>query len=159
VRVHRGIAALVAALALATPTAALAGFPGTDPDESVRINTPNDPDNDPRVPVAAGNDEADDILDASDLIAVFSDGTDADANGYVDDIAGRVSARAGGVTYRVEWAPGIEPAESEFRPVAAGAGAADGKLATIDLRAMRAALDARPGGGAANDPTAPLREA
>ena len=37
---------------------------------------------------AAGNDEADSILDASDLIATFSDGTDADANGYVDDIAG-----------------------------------------------------------------------
>ena len=43
---------------------------------------------DPRVSPAAGNDEADDILDASDLIAVFSDGTDADANGYADDIAG-----------------------------------------------------------------------
>ena len=66
-----------------------------------------------------------------------------------------MSARGGGVTYRVEWAPGIEPAESEFRPAAAGAGAANGRLATIDLRAVRAALDARPGGGAANDPTAP----
>jgi hypothetical protein len=44
--------------------------------------------NDPRVSPAAGNDEADDILDASDLIAVFSDGTDADGNGYADDIAG-----------------------------------------------------------------------
>ena len=73
------------------------------------------------------------------------------------DIGGRVSARGGGVTYQVEWAPGIEPAESEFRPVAAGAGAANGKLATIDLRAVRAALDARPGGGAANDPTAPQK--
>ena len=28
------------------------------------------------------------LLDASDLLAAFSDGTDADANGYVDDIAG-----------------------------------------------------------------------
>ena len=37
---------------------------------------------------AAGHDEADDILDASDLLAAFSDGTDADANGYADDIAG-----------------------------------------------------------------------
>ena len=36
----------------------------------------------------AGNDEADDILDASDLLAAFSDGTDADANGFADDIAG-----------------------------------------------------------------------
>ncbi len=31
-------------LALATPAAALAAFPGSDPDESPRINTPNDPD-------------------------------------------------------------------------------------------------------------------
>ncbi len=40
------------------------------------------------VAITAGNDEADGILDASDLIATFSDGTDDDANGYVDDIAG-----------------------------------------------------------------------
>ena len=31
---------------------------------------------------------ADSFLDASDLIATFSQGTDGDANGYVDDIAG-----------------------------------------------------------------------
>ncbi len=43
---------------------------------------------DPRVSVSAGDEEADGILDASDLIATFSDGTDADANDYVDDIAG-----------------------------------------------------------------------
>jgi hypothetical protein len=43
---------------------------------------------DPRVDPAAGDTESDGILDASDLIATFSDGTDADANGYVDDIAG-----------------------------------------------------------------------
>jgi hypothetical protein len=73
------------------------------------------------------------------------------------DIGGRVSARGGGVTYSVEWAPGIEPAEGEFRPVATGAGATDGRLATIDLRVVRAALDARPGGGATTDPTAPLK--
>ena len=42
----------------------------------------------PGVGVAAGNDEADSVLDASDLLAAFSDGTDADGNGYVDDIAG-----------------------------------------------------------------------
>lgn len=39
---------------------------------------------DPTAGVAA----ADDILDPSDLIATYSDGTDADGNGYVDDIAG-----------------------------------------------------------------------
>ena len=36
----------------------------------------------------AGEDEADGLLDPSDLIGTFSDGTDADGNGYVDDIAG-----------------------------------------------------------------------
>lgn len=43
---------------------------------------------DPRVAEAAGDEEADALLDGSDLIATFSDGTDADGNGYVDDIAG-----------------------------------------------------------------------
>jgi subtilase family protein/hemolysin type calcium-binding protein len=41
-----------------------------------------------QVDPAAGDEEADGVLDASDLIATFSDGTDADGNGYVDDIAG-----------------------------------------------------------------------
>ena len=36
--------ALAAVLALAVPSAALAAFPGSDPDESVRVNTPDDPD-------------------------------------------------------------------------------------------------------------------
>jgi hypothetical protein len=50
--------------------------------------------NDPRVSVSAGDDtsdtgsNADSFLDPSDLIATFSDGSDADGNGYVDDIAG-----------------------------------------------------------------------
>src|SRR5215216_3079046 len=43
---------------------------------------------DPRVQNDAGDSEADSILDGSDLIATFSDGTDADGNGYVDDIVG-----------------------------------------------------------------------
>jgi hypothetical protein len=49
---------------------------------------------DPRVSVSAGDDtsdtgsNADSILDASDLIATFSQGADGDANGYIDDIAG-----------------------------------------------------------------------
>jgi Subtilase family len=44
---------------------------------------------DPRVVEGAGHDEADAILDASDLIAVFGqDGSDEDGNGYADDIAG-----------------------------------------------------------------------
>ncbi len=43
---------------------------------------------DPRVGPADGVDAADAILDPSDLIAVFSDGTDADGNGFVDDISG-----------------------------------------------------------------------
>jgi hypothetical protein len=43
---------------------------------------------DSRVSVAAGDTESDSMLDGSDLIGTFSDGTDADGNGYVDDIAG-----------------------------------------------------------------------
>jgi Subtilase family/RTX calcium-binding nonapeptide repeat (4 copies) len=41
-----------------------------------------------QVSPAAGDDEADGVLDGSDLIATFSNGTDSDGNGYVDDIAG-----------------------------------------------------------------------
>ena len=44
--------------------------------------------NDPRVLPTDGDQESDGIRDGSDLIAAFSDGTDADGNGYVDDIAG-----------------------------------------------------------------------
>ena len=43
---------------------------------------------DPRVAIDAGDTESDALLDGSDLIATFSDATDADSNGYVDDIAG-----------------------------------------------------------------------
>ena len=43
---------------------------------------------DPRVADGAGDTESDSILDASDLIATFSDGSDADGNGFTDDIAG-----------------------------------------------------------------------
>ena len=43
---------------------------------------------DPRVDPAAGQDLADDMLDPSDLIATFSDGSDDDGNGFVDDISG-----------------------------------------------------------------------
>ncbi|MEO8688471.1 MAG: VCBS repeat-containing protein [Solirubrobacteraceae bacterium] len=75
-------------------------------------------------------------------------------------VGGRVSARTGPFAYRLEWAPGAEPAESEFRPAGPehnASGPVDGTLGTIDLAAIRAALDARPGGGAANDPTAPAK--
>jgi hypothetical protein len=41
-----------------------------------------------QVDPAAGDDEADSALDGSDLISTFTDHTDADGNGYVDDIAG-----------------------------------------------------------------------
>jgi hypothetical protein len=44
--------------------------------------------NDARVAKTAGDSESDAILDASDLIATFSDGRDDDGNRYVDDIAG-----------------------------------------------------------------------
>ena len=44
--------------------------------------------NDPRVNKSAGAHGIGGVIDAEDLIATFSDGTDADHNGYVDDIAG-----------------------------------------------------------------------
>jgi len=43
---------------------------------------------DPRLDPTLGVDAADALLDPSDLIAAFSDGSDADGNGYIDDIAG-----------------------------------------------------------------------
>ena len=43
---------------------------------------------DPRVAIDAGDTESDGFRDPSDLIATFSDGSDADGNGFVDDIAG-----------------------------------------------------------------------
>ena len=43
---------------------------------------------DSRVTMTAGDDAADSVLDPSDLIAVFSDKTDADHNGFIDDICG-----------------------------------------------------------------------
>ena len=74
------------------------------------------------------------------------------------DVSGRVSARrADRYTYRLQWAPGIEPLEGDFVDVRerTRSGAFDGKLGTIDLEQVRDALDNRPGGGATNDPTAP----
>ena len=43
---------------------------------------------DSRVDPNAGAHGAQDAVDAEDLIAAFSDGTDADGNGFVDDVAG-----------------------------------------------------------------------
>lgn len=43
---------------------------------------------DPRVLITAGVDEADWLLEPSDLIYTFSDGVDDDHNGYTDDISG-----------------------------------------------------------------------
>jgi Subtilase family/Bacterial Ig domain len=89
-------------------------------------------------------------------------------------IGGRVSAdRAAAYTWKLQWAPGIEPCESEFVDVGGThpeTGAYEGPLGTIDVDAVRAALDARvaaapdpacrrtPGpvqGGSTVDPTAP----
>ena len=65
---------------------------------------------------------------------------------------------AAALTYRVEWAPGHRAARERVPPRRRRQRRArTGALATIDLAAVRAALDARPGGGAANDPTAPAK--
>src|SRR4051812_42602720 len=75
------------------------------------------------------------------------------------DIDADLSARTGGFTWKLQWAPGIEPAEADFKNVATGtdSGERHGKLGAIDLAKVRAALDARPGGGATTDPTAPAK--
>jgi subtilase family protein len=74
-------------------------------------------------------------------------------------IRARLSARTGGYAWKLQWAPGIEPQEADFKDVSSGNGSAprDSTLGTIDLAAVRAALDARPGGGATDDPTAPAK--
>jgi Subtilase family len=73
--------------------------------------------------------------------------------------------------WQLQWAPGIEPCDSDFRTVAQGSGSAktSGTLGTIDLQSVRDALDARhttsscdntPGpvtGGSTPDPTAPAK--
>jgi Subtilase family len=75
------------------------------------------------------------------------------------DIQARLSSRTGGYAWKLQWAPGIEPQDADFKDVATGDDSAprDSKLGTIDLNEVRAALDNRPGGGAASDPTAPSK--
>jgi hypothetical protein len=87
-------------------------------------------------------------------------------------IGGTISApRASGYTWKLQWAPGIEPCDSDFHNVASGSGTSprSGALGTIDLKMVRAALDARvlssscPNppqpvtGGSTPDPTAPAK--
>jgi hypothetical protein len=75
-------------------------------------------------------------------------------------VAARLSARTGTFKWKLQWAPGVEPAEAEFRDVApeqTSGSSIDRELGTIDLAQVRAALDARPGGGATDDPTAPSK--
>ncbi|MEA2439043.1 MAG: hypothetical protein QOH76_467 [Thermoleophilaceae bacterium] len=75
------------------------------------------------------------------------------------DIKARLSARTGAYAWKLQWAPGIEPQEADFKDIASGSagGPRDSKLGTVDLNAVRSALDARPGGGATSDPTAPAK--
>jgi hypothetical protein len=75
-------------------------------------------------------------------------------------VSARLSARTGTYKWKLQWAPGVEPAESEFRDVApeqTSSFALNREIGTIDLNAVRAALDARSGGGATTDPTAPSK--
>jgi hypothetical protein len=75
-------------------------------------------------------------------------------------VRARLSARTPSFKWKLQWAPGIEPLEADFRdvgPESTAAGPLDGELGTIDLADVRAALDARSGGGATNDPTAPSK--
>ncbi|HEX8074930.1 MAG TPA: FG-GAP-like repeat-containing protein [Thermoleophilaceae bacterium] len=87
------------------------------------------------------------------------------------EVGARLSApRAAGYNWKLEYAPGIEPCEQDFVPVASGSGTAprQGALGTIDLLTVRKKLDDRhasspcgnPGpvtGGSTPDPTAPSK--
>ena len=80
--------------------------------------------------------------------------------GRTVEVRGRLSARlAASFSWELQWAPGAEPAEGDFRRAAEGAsrGPVDGRLGTLDLGEVRRALDARSGGGAPADPTEPNR--
>lgn len=55
------------------------------------------------------------------------------------DVSGHVAApRSSGYRYELQWAPGIEPADSAFRVAGSGHGtqAYDGRLGTLDLRTL-----------------------
>ena len=62
-------------------------FSGYDVNGDGAFNV-NDYADDARVKKNAGPDGSPELIDGQDLIRTFSDGTDADGNGYVDDIAG-----------------------------------------------------------------------
>lgn len=62
-------------------------FSGYDVNGDGAFNV-NDYADDPRVDKNGGPDGVADVIDGQDLIVAFSDGSDADNNGYVDDIAG-----------------------------------------------------------------------
>jgi hypothetical protein len=74
------------------------------------------------------------------------------------EIDGRISARhAAGYTYKLQWAPGIEPLESDFVDVdtKTRTSPTDGLIGYVDLVDVRNELDSRPNGGATTDATAP----
>ena len=76
------------------------------------------------------------------------------------DIEANLSAdRAAGYTYKLQWAPGIEPQEGDFLDVNTQTRTSpqSGSVGVIDVVTVRAALDARTGGGATVDPTAPSK--
>ncbi len=78
------------------------------------------------------------------------------------EIDARVSAkRAAGYTYRLQWAPGIEPQEADFTDVNVQTRTSpyEGSVGAIDLVVVRTALDSRVGGGSTTDPTAPSKGA
>ena len=88
-------------------------------------------------------------------------------------MSAELDARPASYEWELQWAPGIEPCESEFETIETGSATAptDGAIGTVDLAEVRAALDARTGargpvagcqnmpgavtGGSTPDPTAP----
>jgi subtilase family protein len=84
------------------------------------------------------------------------------------DIRARLSSRESNYNWSLQWAPGIEPQETDFQPVTngSGPGPTDGVLGSVNLATVRSALDTRvvpcptgppATGGATCDPTAPAK--
>jgi hypothetical protein len=76
------------------------------------------------------------------------------------EIEARISApRAAGYTYKLQWAPGIEPVEADFQDVTTNTRSTptNGSIGVLDLQVIRNALDSRPNGGATVDATAPSK--
>jgi hypothetical protein len=62
------------------------------------------------------------------------------------------ATRSPGVSYVLQWAPGVQPSEAAFRTFASGTGQVEGVLGTLDLGPVAAALPGSTTGAPPSDP-------